>query len=559
MAFKGKDGELYPSEAWYNASQQIKTEGGSVTTSGINKIINAPSASVSDTALPTEEVIPIIPNTEVGEPRDLSDAAGRQAAEDARIKAEEARQQDLSDERDRQAAIASEKEGSLLAQIESEGTVEEKRESELADLGFDATAQFADRKASTAEIGALMTDYNSAVAAKDLELSKVQDMPATMGFIGARMKQVERDANIRLAQKASNINTKIAIQEMKNGNFADAQKFAAQAVNDFVFDMNIERDQYNKFVEDNQEVISGLDADIQESIATQQELLDTQLEEAKVSANNVMELMMNNPGAGITLNDTYEEAAVKVSQVALPEDRDTAIAELGGRDVLVDRQTGEIIRDFGSSTTTDTTVTNEVTSLVEQLNAGDLTVAPDLQEAALKVKIDELSVGQQTSVYSSLRVFEDAQTLIDLLDKGVKTGPIAGRAKQVGQLANLTTDEFNMFLATANNFTANYMRSISGVAISEKERKLLQKSLPSANKQERVNRNNIESLINSLRADIENRVGINVRDYSLAIPDPFSQKASYKIVNPDTGHIKPLQLTEYQLGQMVADGFTVTE
>lgn len=167
------------------------------------------------------------------------------------------------------------------------------------------------------------------------------------------------------------------------------------------------------------------------------------------------------------------------------------------------------------------------------LGAGEQAQAQDLRNRIL-----QLSAGQQDAAFGAIATFKNAQSLIDLLDAGVSTGPITGRiatgvtgpfgipllpgTKTLG----LSNEETNQFIAGSTAFTANFIKAISGVQVSDRERQFLLEALPSINNQENVNRTNLKTLTDFLKQKYELQLGVNFDDYPDVVPNVISQPKS---------------------------------
>ena len=68
-------------------------------------------------------------------------------------------------------------------------------------------------------------------------------------------------------------------------------------------------------------------------------------------------------------------------------------------------------------------------------------------------------------------------------------------------------------------FSANYIKSISGVAVSEHEYQRLMKALPSVHVQEDVNRDRLVALVNVIKNKYEFQLGVDFDDYPEDVPD----------------------------------------
>ena len=88
-------------------------------------------------------------------------------------------------------------------------------------------------------------------------------------------------------------------------------------------------------------------------------------------------------------------------------------------------------------------------------------------------------------------------------------------------------------------FAANYIKGISGVAVSEQEYQRLMKALPNINKQEDVIRDNLKEMLKTIKNKYELQLGINFEDFPDVIPQP---KTTEELIN----QLSPEQKTELQ-------------
>ena len=132
------------------------------------------------------------------------------------------------------------------------------------------------------------------------------------------------------------------------------------------------------------------------------------------------------------------------------------------------------------------------------------------EDEIIRERIKALPVGQQEGAFSSVAVLKNAKDIYDLLDEGVKTGPISGLKQRAGQVISGENILFNEFKAATTAFTANFIKALSGVQVSDKERKYLMGSLPTEYKQEQVNRDNIKTITKFIKNKYSLQLGISL-------------------------------------------------
>lgn len=89
---------------------------------------------------------------------------------------------------------------------------------------------------------------------------------------------------------------------------------------------------------------------------------------------------------------------------------------------------------------------------------------------------------------------------VKLQAQGVSTGPVAGRVGQAAQTVGGASDDFVNLNANISQIKANFMKAISGAAVSEQEAQRLAAFLPSVNDQENVIQIKLQNLEENLQA-----------------------------------------------------------
>jgi hypothetical protein len=140
-------------------------------------------------------------------------------------------------------------------------------------------------------------------------------------------------------------------------------------------------------------------------------------------------------------------------------------------------------------------------------------VTPGNEQATLKSIVSALPVGQQEGAYSTFQVFKNGKELLDLLDKGVNTGLVSGTIGKIGQAIGTTGTDYNRFAALSAEMSAAFIKAMTGVQMSDKERQYYLKALPSVTKPESVNKDNIKSLMEFLQNKYELQLGIKFSDF----------------------------------------------
>lgn len=186
--------------------------------------------------------------------------------------------------------------------------------------GIDPEQYFADQKAKIAEIGVLTEQYNATKAQMEQQLAQTQDKMGSMNFINNQTAQIQRNAAPVLNQLSANINSKSAVLQALQGNFAEARNFVNQAVQDATAEYKYNADMYTTFYELNKDIIETLDAPYKEAYTAALNLAQSTYEQSLKDKTTIGEMMIDPAlrNSGITMADTLEQAYAKAAKVAGP-------------------------------------------------------------------------------------------------------------------------------------------------------------------------------------------------------------------------------------------------
>jgi hypothetical protein len=377
-------------------------------------------------------------------------------------------------------------------------------------------------------------------------LDREEDALRPIGLIQGRQAAIKRQFQRDRAGLSAQLGALAATQNALQGNINLARNIANDTVEAIIFDRKQELSEFDFFIEQNQEALDELDEDQKEEILSIRNGIEENLNQLRDEKNEVARLALANPQARINIaSDSLEDARIKAQEFLAQEPvtpERTQVVEVAGRKQLIDLSTGKIIKDLGA-----------VGGGLDGAIIGSDIGGPEQQTAVLRNRIQSLPVGQQDKAFSATSTFQNASDLIDLLDQGVKTGPIAGRVAggvkgpfgltifPGKQQLGISSQAQNDFIAKSTVFTANFIKAISGVQVSDKERQFLEKALPSITNQERVNRSNISALLDLLKSKYELQLGLKFDSFPDVIPDPFRE-----VVPEDTdkSYIQGLNLSE---------------
>lgn len=195
--------------------------------------------------------------------------------------------------------------------------------------------------------------------------------------------------------------------------------------------------------------------------------------------------------------------------------RDTSIAEIGGKKVLIDNQTGEVINDFSDlASETDTGASPEL-------------LGPNGEAVKLAGNQVDTLAGYKNTLAS-------AQSALALLEQGVKTGPIAGRSLSGKKMLGIADPKQLELEQTLGKIKADFMKALSGAAVSDSEVKRLSKFLPSITDQESV----IRSKLNTLMKETQQSEANFIRTLG-------ATKNTIRVKEKSTGKTGTIPINEY--------------
>ena len=254
--------------------------------------------------------------------------------------------------------------------------------------------------------------------------------------------------------------------------------------------------------------------------------------------NNITDIykVMNQAGYKVSIKDIGDALTLMEKEPELK----TQVVEIAGKKSLINIQTGEVIKELGDVSPkelktevielpdkTKALINKETGEIIKSYGAGlggiggytpGNIVDPKNERSTLKSIVDELPVGQQDSAYAAIQSFKSADELVKLLNDGLQTGWASALGGKVGQVTGRSSSQFNEFLAGTTAFTAFYIKALSGVQVSDKERKFLMNAMPSVYKQENVNRDNVKMLLGRLKDKYETQLNINFEDFPTELP-----------------------------------------
>ena len=245
---------------------------------------------------------------------DLSEVRGRQGFFESQISSEEERAKSAQAQADEIRGARAEDTQPFLQRLLGGTKPSEARSEALEETGIGISDFFNTQKAGLAEIGKLDEEFNKNIALRDEQIARIEENRggALRPFVDAEVARVEKNAAIKLNQISANIKGKSAVMEAQQGNFELAKSLAHQAANDATADLQFASSQFRTVWDLNKDVLENLDKEYVDAYKGAMDASEKRYQEAREDKNQVGELMINNPEAGITMNDSLTSARQKI-------------------------------------------------------------------------------------------------------------------------------------------------------------------------------------------------------------------------------------------------------
>jgi len=312
-------------------------------------------------------------------------------------------------------------------------TVEEKQKAEYEELGYEPAEYIKERKADIADLEGMWTSYNKKESERDAAIARQEGRPgADIAFQNREVQNITNKYNIEINRIAAKINTKSAIMAQKQGLMNEAKAFVKEAVDAYTYDLQLAYTQFDKFEEDNRDLLEEIGQEYKDALAETKEINYKIYEEAKTEKTNVMNLMLDTPAAGITIDDTLEEAIGKASEYKkTAPDVTTQIigsAETGYQTVTIDKKTGKVVSTepiTGIPTGVIEGAEQEIDIYARQLRAGAILPSnvPSKIRGKVLVRQTEFMIEDLRNDILTAKERNDYGTIDDLKDRLHTTYP----------------------------------------------------------------------------------------------------------------------------------------
>ena len=146
------------------------------------------------------------------------------------------------------------------------------------------------------------------------QLQNAEGKFTSMPALNAEKQRIARDFDRQKAYVAVNLGAEAAVYKALAGERAAAHNMVKDIVDAALYDNKQKLEKLNLLVNQEKGWYNSLDRETQNYLKNLRDYNEQELKTKKAEKEKVLRLMVNNPQAGINVNDTYEEAAKKAAR-----------------------------------------------------------------------------------------------------------------------------------------------------------------------------------------------------------------------------------------------------
>ncbi len=179
---------------------------------------------------------------------------------------------------------------------------------------FGITKQLEQQRQTFQEITQLQQTATTLIEGRDAAITALGQMAVATPFISGQQARVAESYDRRISTVSALIGAKSAYAEAVAGNINQARAFIGDIVNAYTYDTQLELNRISMFLDLNREEISMLDTEYQNALNESQRYWENQLAEERAEREAVLNLSLSFLEAGISLDDSLEDALEKTKQ-----------------------------------------------------------------------------------------------------------------------------------------------------------------------------------------------------------------------------------------------------
>ncbi len=362
---------------------------------------------------------------------------------------------------------------------------------------------------------------------------RTESQAIPMDSINSQKSQIERQYAIKKSGLAAEITSKAAYSESLRGNFTLVNQLIEKTASLATQAKAQEIADYKWMFENYQEEFKALTTREQSLYGDLLKSLEQEQKDAKAELTQKMNMFISAkvpiPDMINLTNMSIKDVARYVTQNMAPEKIDTSITEVGNRKLLINNQTGKVIKDLGVAKipeggggfdSTGLSGTNKI--LVDSFNnaviglpAKQMAIAQNTfnnylksgdekgaKDYLIRVAMAGATADQQNQAIgrkNGLATMMDVKQLLDTAKaKGASTNLLTGNLENVAQKLGATSNpDFAYIGSQIQQSLQVYRRSMTGVAFSPNESAEYAKIFPDITNIGTLNATKISSLIDS--------------------------------------------------------------
>lgn len=269
------------------------------------------------------------------------------------------------------------------------------------------------------------------------EIEALEKAGITRGAIDREKIVIERKYASKKAQLSADLNAEASMLAAMQGNYTMAKEVADQAVEDYVYDYKQKVENFNNVFDIYSDLVNDLNDDEKEILKTAAENAQNELDKVTQEKKDVMALKLQYAGAGISINDSLEQATAKAEIIAVSDaelNRQLKEAQLTEAQDTTDTET-QLATLYAQA---QTLASSKGVSTIEAI--ASLPVSQDLKTNLLFFNsfTEQLEQTAKQEQENRVNVEEVTPTLIqELLDSGYDLPTIKAMAKDETVLANI--------------------------------------------------------------------------------------------------------------------------
>jgi len=179
---------------------------------------------------------------------------------------------------------------------------------------FGITKQLEQQRQTFQEITQLQQTATTLIEGRDAAITALGQMAVATPFISGQQARVAESYDRRISTVSALIGAKSAYAEAVAGNINQARAFIGDIVNAYTYDTQLELNRISMFLDLNRDEISMLDTEYQNALNESQRYWENQLAEERAEREAVLNLSLSFLEAGISLDDSLEDALEKTKQ-----------------------------------------------------------------------------------------------------------------------------------------------------------------------------------------------------------------------------------------------------